>query len=45
MLEDYISFTYSLCQNIGIDNLNLYVNGLVCSVNYAASLHCYMARQ
>jgi hypothetical protein len=37
-----MSLTYSLCQNIGIDNLNLYGNGLVCSVKYAAILHCHV---
>jgi len=34
--------TYSLCQITGIDNLNVYGNGLVCSVNYSVSLHCYV---
>lgn len=42
VLEDYMSLTYSLCQNTGIDNLNLYGNGLVYTVNYAASFHCYV---
>jgi len=37
-----MSLTYSLCQNTGIGNLNVYGNGVVCSVNYAASLHCYV---
>lgn len=37
----HVSYLQSLPKNTGIDNLNLYGNSLVCSVNYSASLHCY----